>query len=299
MPAAVVATYRLRMRDRADSVKTTRGALGGLPLRPFALVLVLALAGCATQADIQELEREQRRMRTQLADTRATLDTVQREIAKVRGGVDEVRYSSRGGGSAPQRLDDLEARVATLEGHPRAASAPDGGSPSAANGAPAAGGGDGGAPAPANPVPAATATPAAPREIAANDLAREEARDNSPDDYKRALALVHQGAYDKAIQALRDFLRTNQESPLAPNAQYWIGDCYYALGDYYQAILNLNQVRQQHPKSERAPAAVLKIGLAFQQMGNKSEARLAFQKVVNDYPSSPEAAQAREKLQAL
>jgi TolA-binding protein len=44
---------------------------------------------------------------------------------------------------------------------------------------------------------------------------------------------------------------------------------------------------------------VLKIGLAFLQMGNKSEARLAFQKVLNDYPSSPEAAQAREKLQAL
>ena len=44
---------------------------------------------------------------------------------------------------------------------------------------------------------------------------------------------------------------------------------------------------------------MLKIGLAFQQMGNKSEAKLAFQKVLNDYPSSPEAAQAREKLQAL
>jgi TolA-binding protein len=58
-------------------------------------------------------------------------------------------------------------------------------------------------------------------------------------------------------------------------------------------------VRQQHPKNERAPAAVLKIGLAFQQMGNKSEAKLAFQKVITDYPSSPEAAQAREKLQAL
>jgi TolA-binding protein len=71
------------------------------------------------------------------------------------------------------------------------------------------------------------------------------------------------------------------------------------LADYYQAILNFNQVRQQHPKSDRAPAAVLKIGLSFQQMGNKSEAKLAFQKVLNDYPSSPEAAQAREKLQAL
>lgn len=253
-----------------------------------ALVCALVIAGCATQADIQELQREQKRLRTQLADTRAGIDTMQRDVAKVRGGVDEVRYSTRGTQSVTARLDDLEARVAALEGT-RSAPAPASTPADSAFGA-------GTSPTTA-PVP--TATPIPPRpEIAANDLSREEARD-VPDDYRRGITLVRQGSYDKAIQALRDFLRTNRESPLAPNAQYWIGESYYMLADYYQAILNFNQVRQQHPKSDRAPAAVLKIGLAFQQMGNKSEARLAFQKVINDYPSSPEAAQARERLQAL
>ncbi len=251
-------------------------------------LLLVAVAGCATQADIQELQREQKRLRTQLADTRAGFDTVQRDVAKVRGGVDEVRYSSRGSASVTTRLDEIEARVATLEGHrPVPTTTP-------IDGATASG--EGAAPA---PVPVATTTPTPPRpEIAATDLSKEEARD-IPDDYRRGITFVRQGSYDKAIQSLRDFLRTNRESPLAPNAQYWIGESYYMLADYYQAILNFNQVRQQHPKSDRAPAAVLKIGLAFQQMGNKSEAKLAFQKVLNDYPSSPEAAQAREKLQGL
>jgi tol-pal system protein YbgF len=259
-------------------------------LRPSALlatVLAVVIAGCATQADIQELERENRRMRTQLADTRASFESMQRDVAKVRGGVDEVRYSSRSTGTVTSRLDDLEARVATLEGR-RATPIP--GDTSGLTSV------DGTGATPV-PVPTVTPTPARP-EIAASDLAREEAKD-VPDDYRRGLALVRQGSYDRAIQSLRDFLRTNQASPLAPNAQYWIGESYYMLADYYQAILNFNQVRQQHPKSERAPAAVLKIGLAFLQMGNKSEARLAFQKVLNDYPSSPEAAQAREKLQSL
>jgi tol-pal system protein YbgF len=253
------------------------------------LVLAVVIAGCATQADIQELEREQKRLRTQMADTRAGVDSMQRDVAKVRGGVDEVRYSSRGAGTVTARLDDLEARVAALEGHrPAPAVSPVEGSSTITV--------DGGG---ATPVPVATATPAPPRpEIAASDLSKEEAKE-LPDDYRRGITLVRQGSYDKAIQSLRDFLRTNRESPLAPNAQYWIGESYYMLADYYQAILNFNQVRQQHPKSDRAPAAVLKIGLAFQQMGNKSEAKLAFQKVINDYPSSPEAAQAREKLQAL
>jgi tol-pal system protein YbgF len=251
------------------------------------LILAVLIAGCATQADIQELEREQRRLRTQMADTRAGFDSMQRDVAKVRGGVDEVRYSSRGAGTVTTRLDDLEARVAALEGHRPSPGA------SPIDGTFVEGGGV------ASPVPAPTATPVPARpEIAATDLSKEEAKE-LPDDYRRGITLVRQGAYDKAIQSLRDFLRTNRESPLAPNAQYWIGESYYMLADYYQAILNFNQVRQQHPKSDRAPAAVLKIGLAFQQMGNKSEAKLAFQKVINDYPSSPEAAQAREKLQAL
>jgi len=254
---------------------------------PLVLFVAVAIAGCATQADVQELQREQKRLRTQLADTRASMDTMQRDVNKVRGGVDEVRYSSRGASSVTQRLDDLEARVSTLEGHRPPTSA--GESATVISGDGTAG----------TPVPVPSATPGPPRpEIAAADLAKEEGKD-LPDDYKRGLALVRQGAYDKAIQSLRDFLRTNRDSPLVPNAQYWIGESYYMLADYYQAILNFNQVRQQHPKSDRAPAAVLKIGLAFQQMGNKSEAKLAFQKVLNDYPSSPEAAQAREKLQAL
>jgi tol-pal system protein YbgF len=260
------------------------------PLTPvLALGVALALAGCATQADVQELQREQKRLRTQLADTRASFDSMQRDVAKVRGGVDEVRYSSRGAQSLTARLDDLDARVSALEGHrPAPAASPIDGNTALS-----------GESAGATPVPVPTATPAPPRpEIAATDLAKEEAKE-LPDDYRRGITLVRQGAYDKAIQSLREFLRTNRESPLAPNAQFWIGESYYMLADYYQAILNFNQVRQQHPKSDRAPASVLKIGLAFQQMGNKSEARLAFQKVINDYPSSPEAAQAREKLQAL
>ncbi|MEB2285146.1 MAG: tol-pal system protein YbgF [Myxococcales bacterium] len=267
--------------------------MDGRRLAPHAVllvaVLVAAVGGCATQADVQELQREQRRLRTQLADTRASFDSMQRDVARVRGGVDEVRYSSRGAQSLTTRLDELEARVATLEGRRPA-------SPASLVEATAATSAEGMVGTPV-PLPTATPAPATP-EIAASDLSREEARE-LPDDYRRGITLVRQGAYDKAIQALREFLRTNRDSSLAPNAQYWIGESYYMLADYYQAILNFNQVRQQHPKSDRAPAAVLKIGLAFQQMGNKSEARLAFQKVLTDYPSSPEAARAREKLQAL
>src|SRR6185369_11071506 len=72
------------------------------------------VAGCATQADLSELRREQHVMQRQLADTRATLDGVQRDVAATRGKVQESRYAER----AQSRVENLEARVAALEqGH--------------------------------------------------------------------------------------------------------------------------------------------------------------------------------------
>jgi tol-pal system protein YbgF len=233
------------------------------------VVTALSVGGCATQADLQELRQEQRSIRGQLADTRATVDGMQRDIAAMRGKVQETRHAERAQG----RFENLEARLAALE---QSRTSP----------------------------PLDMATPA-PMASPAPDMARTEpppSRDDSadtPDSYRRALAAVHQREYDRAIQQFREFLRTNPDSPLAGNAHYWIGESYYTLGDYSQAILQFNEVRQHHPKSDRAAAALLKIGLAFLQMGNKSEARLAFQKVVNDYPASPEAGQAREKLRTL
>ena len=263
------------MSDLARDAKSTN-VVRARALCLSTIALVVVSAGCATQADIQELRREQRALRSQLADTRATLDAVQRDIGAVRGKVDEVRHAGRGE-SDIAKLDSLEARIAALEQRRPAEVVPE------AAGAPSTSG---------QPAEAARAGPAA------SDLGREEAQ-QIPDEYRRGLSLVRQGAYDRAIQAFRDFLRANADSPSAPNAHYWIGESYYLLGDYSQAILKFNDVRQQYPKSDRAAPALLKIGLAFLQMGNKNEARLAFQKVLNDYPSSPEAAQAREKLQAL
>lgn len=270
--------------------------------RTLALLLIACSAvGCATQADLQDIRREQRSIRSQLADTRATVEGMERDLAKVRGRVDETRFTSKR--EAGSRLDTLEARLAALEqGRPNPP-AEQGGSSTEQGGtsAPAAeqagGGGPGSAP-PFRPAPAPASRGGAGDTVATADLTREESQ-QTPDQYRRALALVRQNEYDRAVQSFREFLRTNPDSPLAPNAHYWIGECYYALGDYSQAILQLNDVRQQYPKSDRVPPALLKIGLAFLQMGNKSEARLAFQKLVNDYPSSAEAAQAKEKLRSL
>ncbi len=251
-------------------------------------VLVVTTAGCATQADIQELRREQRRLSGRMADTRVGLEAMQRDMAKLRGRIDEERHA-RGAPGGNDRIRELEARLALME---------DGeqlpvelGTETETDGAPMS--------EQPGEQTAAVPPPADQPAEAGSDAPAAEAPPGAPEEYRKGLSQVQSREYDRAIQSFRSFLRTNGESPLAPNAHYWIGDSYFMLGDYYQAILNFNDVRQRYASSDRAPAAVLKIGLAFQKMGNKTEARLAFQKVVQDYPASPEATKAKEQLQAL
>lgn len=256
----------------------------GTRVAVIAGALAVLTAGCATQADIQAVQREQRRLGGRLADTRASLEATQRDIAKLRGRIDEVRHVS-GGPRRSDRLEQLEARLGRLESGAVPPAVPSEETPT----------GEPGATEPGTAVPGANTEPA-PESTA---VPATEAADDAPEEYRKGLQAVRGGEYDRAIQSFRGFLRTDGDSSLAPNAHYWIGDSYFMLGDYYQAILNFNDVRQRYPTSDRAPAAVLKIGMAFLKMGNKTEARLAFQKVVKDYPASPEAGKAKEQLRAL
>lgn len=223
-------------------------------------------------------------MQRQLADTRASLDSMQRQLASMHGKVQEARHADR--------TDSIDQRLSALEQQRGMSSTSS----------------EVGTPGPvATPGPDQGRVEQGRSEQGRTDVARTEVgtpndRDSggdAPEPYRKGVALVQQKEYDRAIQQFRDFLRTTPDSPYAGNAHYWIGESYYTLGDYSQAILQYNEVRQHYPKSDRAAPSLLKIGLAFLQMGNKSEAKLAFQKVVNDYPGSPEAGQAREKLKSL
>ena len=132
-------------------------------------------------------------------------------------------------------------------------------------------------------------------DIAALDA---EPTDEAPE-FRRGLELVRGGNYEKAIQAMRDLLRTNHDPELAASARFWMGESYLRLGQHYQAVLAFTEVHQRYPASKHASSALYKSGLGLLQLGNASEARRAFERVLSEYGSSPEAESAREKLKTL
>ena len=117
--------------------------------------------------------------------------------------------------------------------------------------------------------------------------------------YDLNLALFQEGSYDDAIDGFKSFLKEYPKSDLADNAQFWIGECYTALGEYERAILAYQEVIKKHPKGNKTPGAMLRQALAFNEINDKKSYRLILKKIVKKYPNSSEAKIARAKLKTI
>ncbi|MEO0130743.1 MAG: tol-pal system protein YbgF [candidate division WOR-3 bacterium] len=117
--------------------------------------------------------------------------------------------------------------------------------------------------------------------------------------YQLAYQDMIRGEYEQAIFSFENFLQKYPDSELADNAQYWIGECYYALGNNEKAIIELEKVINNYPKGNKAPASLYKLGLIYLNKKNKNKAKEYFQKLIKEYPNSNEAKLAKEKLKEL
>ena len=252
-------------------------------------------------AVLNELSAQLDETRKQLADTRAEVAAMQGRLNAAEGAVQEIR-SGVGQGAGSGKVEDLDRRLAALEAEVgkqrellkvredelrllRDAVLQGGKAP--ANTAPK--NPEAGAPATAGPGPG---VPGGETQ-SADDVAKAER------DYEDAWKRLREKDYHDAIKQFRKFVEEHPNSHLADNAQYWIGDSYYALQEFDEAIGEFDEVRKKYPKGNKVPAAWLKIGYAFVEQGNRVDARLVLQELINQYPQSEEAEKARGKIQSL
>jgi tol-pal system protein YbgF len=262
-------------------------------------------SGCATQTDIQAEQQAREALRTQFADNKASIEDLRREIGKVRGEVDEVRYrfdrlAKERTGSGPQ-VKILEDRIAVLERQFRERVEAIPARP------PTAETGEAAQPGPTDPTttaqPGGPASPTGTQPTPPTTVAKEDPRPAKEpgevqDEYRLALRAFSDQQYDKAIQQFRNFQRKYPNSDMADDAQYWVGESYFVQKDYNRAILEFNDVLK-YRRGDRVPAALSKQAEAFLEIGDKTDARLILQKLINDYPNSEQAREAKEKLPTL
>ena len=204
------------------------------------------------------------------------LQQMQQDIAQLRGLVEEQQNEiARLKQESQARYQDLDSRLQ---------------------------GGAAGAPqAPAQNSPAdgainAAGTPAAPAQQA--PVASNEPADPAKEKlyYDAAFDLIKAKDFAKASQAFEGFLRKFPQSQYAGNAQYWLGNAWYAQRDCKRAIEAQSVVTTKYADSPKAPDAWLAMSTCQQEMGSAGAARRSLESLIAKYPSAPAAETARERL---
>lgn len=142
------------------------------------------------------------------------------------------------------------------------------------------------------PVAARSARPQA-RE---RELPTERGGD-AANDYRLAVELVKGGDQDKAVAALRAFIGKYPRHDFADNAQYWLGEAFYASKQYPQALTEFRAVIETYPRGNKVPDALLKVGYCYQSLGQTEKAKAVLEQVVNLYPKTEPAALASKRLE--
>lgn len=135
----------------------------------------------------------------------------------------------------------------------------------------------------------ATAAAAEPAKPAVDPAAEGQ-------EYEAALGLFRGAKYKEAAAAFSAFLQKYPDGSLAPNAQFWLGNAWYAQHDCRKAMEAQSRVTTQWPDSAKAPDAFLSIATCQQELGNPAGARRTLEAVVAKYPASPAAETAKQRL---
>ena len=129
---------------------------------------------------------------------------------------------------------------------------------------------------------------------------KEPEKPNPGELYMEGLNLVREKKdYDEGLKVLRQFLSLYPNHRLSDNAQYWIGEIYYARGDWEGAIVEFNKVIKNYPKGDKVPAALLKQAYSFEKLGAIKEAKILLKKIIDEHPDSQESELAKKHLKKL
>jgi tol-pal system protein YbgF len=198
------------------------------------------------------------------------LNALQQSISMLTGQIEQLQYSNQQLHQQMEKMQaDYEYRLDTLEKGK---------------------GGGGGAP-PPRPSPTPIPTPqqnlappgptaAAPPPAAGGNAAGADQM------YNDAFKLLQDGDYAGAERGFKTFVQRYPQHVLAGNAEYWLGETYYARRDYQSAATAFAEGYKVYKTSPKGPDNLLKLGVTLSAMGRKPDACAIFARFNQDYPKA-------------
>lgn len=116
--------------------------------------------------------------------------------------------------------------------------------------------------------------------------------------YDQALQAFDRQAYREARVLFERILALEPTGPLADNAQYWVGECAYAVEDYTGALDAFKRVFQ-YAETEKDDDAQIKLGYAYLKLRDLDSALIEFKRLTVDYPQSEYLPRAEEQIRRI
>lgn len=223
-----------------------------------------------------------------LADMDARLLEIERQMRELTGRVEVAEHMARSLDEEFQRYKgDIELRLKDLAS---------GGAVGATSPA------TGGASATITPASSSAAVASAPNIENAPNVTKltEPETPQLPtgkpmEQYNYAYAFLNDGKYAEAQMAFSQFVKEHPKHQLSSNAQYWLGESYYARQMWPQALEAFFQGYQKYGDGPKGPDSLLKMALTLSSMGEKDEACVAFNELLDVYPNA--STNIRKRLQ--
>lgn len=117
--------------------------------------------------------------------------------------------------------------------------------------------------------------------------------------YQAAYADYLRGEYDLAMSSFREFLRSFPASDRADDAQYFVGECLYNIGDYESAVEEFDTIIFNYPDSQYKVSATYKKALSFLNSNQTAQGVILLQQLIREFPNTNEARLAQEQLRTL
>jgi tol-pal system protein YbgF len=117
--------------------------------------------------------------------------------------------------------------------------------------------------------------------------------------YSNGLRDLNGKKYELASQEFGDYLKFYGTTDLASNAQFYLGEIFFAQQQYDHAIDAYSKVIDNYPRSFKLAPAHLKRALALISLGEKASGVSELRMVVKSYPGTDEEKRAKAKLQEL
>lgn len=260
--------------------------------RVLALACMAALAASGAFAQsrpsladrVAALEARDQGQGQQSVDLLNRISQLEADVKDLRSLVEQLQHDNQQAAErAKAQYIDIDSRLTHLEG---------GGQASAASPPPAADAGRARAVPPAAAVARAAPAPAPASPPPAANGSDEAA-------YKAAFEAMRGEHYADSASQFNAFVQQYPDSPLAPNAWYWMGESYYVTQNYDYALRAFKTIVDRYPNSAKASGALLKVGYCQDGLRQRDAARETLRQVIAKYPGSDEAGQAQGRLRAM